>query len=160
MKARLDWLQAAPKALVALRTLNDYAENSGLDHKLLELVKTRASQINGCAYCLHMHTADARKRGETEERLYLLSAWRESPLYSPRERAALAWTEALTTLTNREVPDEVFAQVREQFSERELSDLTLAVLAINSWNRINVAFHTQPVPFEIAAPEREAVSAD
>jgi PPOX class probable F420-dependent enzyme len=110
-----------------------------LEHSLLELVKMRASQINGCAYCLAMHARDALQRGERADRLYVLDAWRETDWFTDRERAALAWTEALTTLTNREVPDAVFAQARAQFSERELSDLTLAVLAIISWNRINVA---------------------
>jgi len=133
---------------------------SSLEGNLLELVKMRASQINGCAYCLAMHARDALQQGERADRLFVLDAWRETSWFSDRERAALAWTEALTTLTNREVPDAVFEQVRAKFSERELADLTLAVLAINSWNRINVAFHPPPVPFEITAPEREPVSAD
>ncbi|HVL23470.1 MAG TPA: carboxymuconolactone decarboxylase family protein [Thermomicrobiales bacterium] len=135
-------------------------QECSIEKSILELVKMRASQINGCAYCLAMHARDALKHGERADRLFVLDAWRETDWFSDRERAALAWTEALTTLTNREVPDEVFAEVREQFSERELSDLTLAVLAINSWNRINVAFHTPPEPFEIPAPERETVSVD
>jgi AhpD family alkylhydroperoxidase len=120
--------------------LHNYAENSGLDHRLLELIKTRASQINGCAYCIHMHTADARRRGESEERLYLLSAWRESPLYDARERAALAWTEALTLIAATQAPDDVYEEVRRHFSELELVNLTVAIGMINVWNRICVGF--------------------
>ena len=107
---------------------------------MIELVKTRASQINGCAYCINMHTSDARKHGETEARLYLLDAWRESPLYTPRERAALAWTEAVTLISQTHVPDAVYAEVRQQFAEDELVKLTLLVTAINSWNRIAIGF--------------------
>jgi AhpD family alkylhydroperoxidase len=135
-----------------------YLDDSSLEHELLELVKMRASQINGCAFCLAMHARDAIQRGEREDRLFVLDAWRETSWFSDRERAALAWTEALTTLPNREVSDEVFQQARAQFSDRELGDLTLAVIAINGWNRINIAFHTPPVPFEIAP--KEAVAAD
>ncbi len=117
---------------------------SGLEESLLELVKTRASQINGCAWCLDMHTKDARARGETEQRLYLLSAWREAPFYSARERAALAWTEAVTQIaTTHDVPDAVYAEAREHFDEKALVDLTLAIVAINGWNRMNVAFRTE-----------------
>jgi AhpD family alkylhydroperoxidase len=134
-------------------------KESNIEQGILELVEMRASQINGCAYCLAMHSRDALQHGERADRLFVLDAWRETSWFSNRERAALAWTEALTTLPNREVSDAVVEQARAEFSERELSDLTLAVLAINSWNRINVAFHTQPEPFEIAA-EREAISAD
>ena len=113
--------------------------DSGLEPKLLELVKLRASQINGCAFCLDMHTKDARAMGETEQRLYLLPAWRETELYTDRERAALAWTEALTEIADERVPDEVYAEVRPHFSDDELAYLTLAVVAINSFNRFNVA---------------------
>ena len=142
MKARLDPAKVAPDAYKAMLALHHYVENSGLDHKLLELIKTRASQINGCAFCIHMHTRDARKLGETEERLYLLSAWRESPLYSDRERAALAWTEALTLLSQTHAPDEVYEEARLHFSEEELVKLTLAINVINSWNRLAVGFRS------------------
>jgi AhpD family alkylhydroperoxidase len=108
----------------------------------MELVRIRASQINGCAMCLHMHTADARKQGETEERLYLLDAWRESPLYTPRERAALAWTEALTLVAETRAPDEVYEELRAHFTEQEQVNLTLLIVAINGWNRLNVGFRT------------------
>ena len=142
MKARLDPAKVAPDAYKAMHALHNFVENSGLDHKLLELIKTRASQINGCAFCIHMHTRDARKLGETEERLYLLSAWRESPLYSDRERAALAWTEALTLLSETHAPDEVYEEARLHFSEEELVKLTLAINVINSWNRFAVGFRS------------------
>ena len=119
-------------------------ENSSLEPALLELVKVRASQINGCGYCLDMHTKDARLAGETEQRLYLLDAWREAPFYSARERAALAWTEAVTRLEHQQVSDEVYNEVMGQFSEDEVMRLTLAVIAINGWNRICIAFQRQP----------------
>lgn len=117
-------------------------ENSTLEHALLELVKIRASQINGCGYCLDMHTKDARLEGETEQRLYLVGVWREAPgLYTEREKAALAWTEAVTRLENQHVPDAVYEKARAQFSDEELARLTLAVVAINGWNRFNIAFN-------------------
>ena len=119
-----------------------FAATSGLEHNLYELIKTRASQINGCAYCLDMHTKDARKAGETEQRLYMISAWRETDLFSHRESAALAFAEALTKLPNNEVPDDVYNAAAAQFSEEELIDLTIAVIGINSYNRINIAFRT------------------
>jgi AhpD family alkylhydroperoxidase len=117
-----------------------YVKGSGLEPSLFELIKTRASQINGCAYCLHMHTRDARAKGESEERLYLLDAWRESPLYTDRERAALAWTEAVTLVSQTHVPDEVYEAARRHFSEEELVKLTVAVARINAWNRISISF--------------------
>jgi AhpD family alkylhydroperoxidase len=138
MGSRIEFAKASPEAYQAMLTLSKYTNECGLEHSLLELVKTRASQINGCAFCLQMHTRDARKLGETEERLHLLSAWREAPIYTPRECAALAWTEALTLLTDGHAPDEVYAQVRAQFSEAETAKLTLAIAVINSWNRIAV----------------------
>ena len=144
MRARLDPRKACPEAMQAIGNLHAYLRNSGLDPMLLELVKLRASQINGCAWCMDMHSKELRAAGEDEQRLYLLSAWRECPFYSDRERAALAWTEALTLLTEGNVPDEVFAQARAQFSEEELVKLTVAVVAINGANRINVAFRTVP----------------
>jgi AhpD family alkylhydroperoxidase len=117
---------------------------SGLDHKLLHLVKMRASQINGCAYCIDMHSKDARAEGETEQRLYSLDAWRETPFFSDRERAALEWTEAVTLVATTHAPDEAYEAVRAQFSEDELKALTLAIAMINTWNRLNVAFRTVP----------------
>lgn len=152
MKQRLDWRQVAPEAQAAMRALYHYTENCGLDRRLLELVKIRASQINGCAYCIHMHTADARKLGESEERIYLLSAWRESPLYDPRERAALAWTEALTLIAESQAPDAVYDEVCRHFSEKELVNLTVAIGMINVWNRVCVGFRAvHPVPAAAAA---------
>ena len=140
MKPRLNPYQAAPDAMKAVAALDTYVKGSGLDPGLIELIKMRASQINGCAYCLHMHSRDARARGESEERLYLLDAWRESPLYTDRERAALAWTEAVTLVSQTRVPDEVYEEARHQFSEEELVKLTVAVGAINAWNRIAISF--------------------
>lgn len=142
MQARLNPYDAAPKAIEALRALNTYVTGCGLEPSLLELVKIRASQINGCAYCIHMHTKDARAHGESEERLYLLSAWHESPLYSDRERAALAWTDAVTLIAETRVPDAAYEQVRRQFTEEEIVKLTVAVSMINSWNRIAVSFRS------------------
>ncbi|MCC7462848.1 MAG: carboxymuconolactone decarboxylase family protein [Gammaproteobacteria bacterium] len=142
MQQRLDYQRASPDAFKALLNTEAQVHRSGLEASLLELVKTRASQLNGCAWCLDMHTKDARARGETEQRLYLLTAWREAPIYSERERAALAWTEALTQLPAHGVPDELYAQMRHHFDEQSLVDLTLAIIAINGWNRMNVAFRT------------------
>ena len=144
MNSRLDWFTAVPAAAQALLHVQAFVNKSGLEPKLLELVKLRASQINGCAYCIDMHTKDARAAGETEQRLYLLDAWHEAGhLYGERERAAIAWTEALTRLGEAHVPDDVYAQVRARFSDAELVSLTLAVTAINSWNRMNIAFRVQ-----------------
>ena len=151
MQARLDPRKAAPAAMTAMSNLHAYVRQCGLDHQLLELVKLRASQINGCAWCMDMHTKELRIAGEAEQRLYLLSAWRECPFYSERERAALAWTEALTLLTDGNVPDDVFALARTHFSEEELVNLTLAIVAINGANRINVAFRTVPGSYQPAA---------
>jgi len=142
MKARLNAYQVEPNAMKALMGLENYVQNSGIEPSLIDLVKTRASQINGCAYCIHMHTRDARARGETEERLYLLDAWRESPLYTERERAALAWTEAVTLVSQTHVPDAVYEEVRKQFREDELVKLTLLVATINAWNRIAISFRS------------------
>jgi len=133
-----------PDVLSAMSGLGAVVERSGLEPSLIELVKVRASQLNGCGYCIDMHTKDARLAGETEQRLYLLSAWREAPMYSARERAALAWTEAVTRLQDQDVSDAVYAQAREQFSEAELVNLTLAVVAINGWNRFSIAFRKTP----------------
>ena len=144
MTQRLNYTKASPDGFKAIRGLQEYVEQSGLEHKLLELVKMRASQINGCAYCLDMHSKDARAAGETEQRLYVLNAWRESPFYSERERAALAWTEALTRIADNDVPDELYEEVRKQFSEKELVDLSLAIIAINGWNRLAIPFRSAP----------------
>ena len=144
MKARLNPMQAAPDTMKALLALENQVQTSGLERSLIELVKTRASQINGCAYCINMHTSDALKRGETEARLFLLDAWRESPVYSDRERAALAWTEAVTLISRDHAPDAVYEEVRAQFSEKEICDLTLAVAAINAWNRLAISSRTVP----------------
>lgn len=154
MMQRLDWKAVAPKGFDAQLGLEAYARSSGIEHSLLELVKTRASQLNGCAYCLDMHTQDARAHGETEQRLYALPAWHEAPFYSERERAALAWTEALTQLQVGGVPDAVYAQARHHFDEKELVDLTLAIVAINGWNRLAIAFRMPAGSYKPAAPSR------
>jgi len=143
MHQRLDYKSASPEAFKAMLATETQVHRSGLEESLLELVKTRASQINGCAWCLDMHTKDARARGETEQRLYLITAWREAPCYSERERAALAWTEAVTHIAVQGVPEAVYAEARRHFDEKALVDLTLAIVAINGWNRMNVAFQTQ-----------------
>ncbi len=142
MKARLDYAAAAPEVRTILLDLWKKVEGLGLEPSLLHLVYLRASQINGCGFCVDMHSKDMRAIGESEERVYMTSVWRESALYSPRERAALAWTEAVTKLENREVPDAVFEEARAQFSESDLAKLTLAIVEINCWNRMNVAFRT------------------
>lgn len=144
MTQRMNYTTAAPEGFSAMRSLQEYVERSGLEHPLLELVKMRASQINGCAYCLDMHSKDARAAGETEQRLYVLNGWRETPFYSDRERAALAWTEALTRISDSEVSDELYQHVRNHFSEKELVDLTLAIIAINGWNRLAIPFRSTP----------------
>ena len=144
MQPRLDYQKAAPEALKAMAGLERYIRTSSrLEPSLLELLKTRASQINGCAYCIDMHTKDARAAGETEQRLYGLNAWREAPFYTERERAALEWTEALTLITEGHVPDDVFARARQHFSEEELVNLALAVVTINGWNRLAIAFRAE-----------------
>jgi AhpD family alkylhydroperoxidase len=135
---RVDYTTAFPSGLEAMLGLEHAVRRSGLDPLLLELVKLRASQLNGCAYCLDMHSKDARARGENEQRLYVLSAWREAPFYSPRERAALAWCEALTSLPETGAPDDVFAELETQFSPEEIAALTLQIVAINGWNRLAV----------------------
>ncbi|HEU0002760.1 MAG TPA: carboxymuconolactone decarboxylase family protein [Ktedonobacteraceae bacterium] len=142
MVARLRYAKAAPGVYQAMLSLEEYVENCGLELPLMRFVQIRASQINGCAYCLDMHTQDARAEGESEQRLYLLSSWREAPFYSERERAALEWTEALTLIANDHVPDEVYQSVHPHFTDEELVNLTLAITTINSWNRLNVAFRT------------------
>jgi AhpD family alkylhydroperoxidase len=140
--------QWVPEAISALHI---FVRKCGLEHALLELVKLRASQINGCAHCIDMHTKELRADGESEQRLYLLCAWRESPFYSDRERAALAWTEAVTLITNGDVPDEVYETARAQFSEEELANLSVAITTINAANRLNIAFRTVPGSYRVAA---------
>lgn len=144
MKTRIDASRIPPGVFKAMFGLGKYVEESGLEARLLDLVKLRASQLNGCAYCIDMHSKDLRAAGETEQRLYALDAWRETPFFSNGERAALAWTEAVTILNNGHVSDEVYEQARREFSEQELIDLTMAIVAINGWNRLNIAFRTLP----------------
>src|ERR1041385_3377207 len=148
MQPRIDITNAAPGAYKALMGLEIYLRQCGLEESLLHLLKLRTSQINGCAYCLDMHWKDLKAIGESDQRLYSLDAWRETPFYSDRERAALAWTEAVTKVTEGHVPDEVFEKVRAQFSEKEIADLTLAIAAINSWNRISIATRVVPGTYQ------------
>ena len=143
MKERIDYRKAAPGAYQAMQGIEGYVRNGGLDSTLLELVKTRVSQINGCAFCLDMHTKEARAANETEQRLYLLPAWREAPFYTERERAALAWAEAVTQISADAVADDLYAEVRRHFDEKALVDLTLAIIGINAWNRLAVPFRSQ-----------------
>lgn len=142
MQQRLDYMSVAPEALKGMIELEKFLHQSGLERTLYELVKTRASQINGCAYCIDMHTKDARKAGETEQRLYALSAWREAPFYTERERAALAYTEALTLISENEISDLLYENTRKNFSEKDLISLTMAIIAINGWNRLALSFRT------------------
>jgi AhpD family alkylhydroperoxidase len=142
MTIRIDFVKAAPQAAAAMFGLERYLHGCSLEPSLLNLVKLHASQINGCAYCLDMHSKEARAAGETEQRIYVLDAWREAPFYSARERAALAWTEALTLVSRDQGPDDVYDTARDQFSERELVDLSLAVVAINGWNRLVIGLRS------------------
>jgi AhpD family alkylhydroperoxidase len=148
MEERIKYSERSPEALRAMLELEKYVHSSGLERSLYELVKTRASQINGCAYCLDMHTKDARKEGETEQRLYALSAWRETSFYTDRERAALAWTEALTLISENDVPDSLYEATRNYFDEKEIISLTMAIIAINGWNRLAISFRTVPGSYE------------
>ncbi len=149
MATRLDLTdKAALGAYRAMSQLEHYVRNSGLEASLLELMKIRASQLNGCAYCIDMHTKDARAAGESEQRIYLLSAWREAPFYSERERAALEWTEALTLIADNHVPDDFYERVAAHFSNEELVNLTLAVVTINGWNRIAISFRSEPGTYQ------------
>lgn len=153
MKQRLDYKSASANGFKAMLGLETYVRNSGLEHSLLELVKMRVSQINGCGYCLDMHSQDARAAGETEQRLYTLPAWREAPFYSERERAALAWAEALTLISSDKVSDELYAEVQRQFDAKELVDLSLAIIAINGWNRLAIPFRSEPGSY-VRAPAK------
>ena len=156
MKQRLNHMEVAQGALKAMFGLGAYLAKCGLEPSLLHLLEFRVSQINGCAYCLDMHSKDLRAAGETEQRLYVLEAWREAPFYTERERAALAWAEAVTLVTEGHVPDEVYEQARGQFSEEELVNLTLAVVTINGWNRLNIAFRTEAGSYQPAAAHSAA----
>jgi AhpD family alkylhydroperoxidase len=148
MKARFDYSAVAPGAYQAMRGLEKYLHDCGLEESLIHLIKLRASQINGCAYCLDMHWKDLRALGETEERLYSLDAWRECPYYSDRERAALEWAEAVTLITDGHVSDDVYDRVRRVFTEKELADLTLAVATINAWNRLLISARREPGTYQ------------
>ena len=148
MKRRLDSAAASPGAYQAMAGIEGYVRSCGLERTLLELVKMRASQINHCAYCIDMHSKDARAGGETEQRLYALSAWRETPFFTPRERAALEWTEALTLIAGNDVPDDLYARVREHFSETEMVNLSLAIIGINGWNRLAIPFRSVPGSYQ------------
>ncbi|MGC1482418.1 MAG: carboxymuconolactone decarboxylase family protein [Candidatus Acidiferrum sp.] len=144
MEPRIDARKHAQEAQKAMYALEQYIAGCGLEHGLIHLLKMRASQINGCAYCLDMHSKDARALGETEQRLYELDAWRETPFYTDRERAALAWTEAITLVSQTHVPDSVYEEVRKHFGEKEIVDLTLVVTTINAWNRLAIALRAVP----------------
>jgi AhpD family alkylhydroperoxidase len=145
MTTRLNAKALAPDAYNALRGLQNYVDGCGIEKPLLELIKVRASQINGCAFCIAMHTADAVKGGESQVRLHLLNAWRETELFTARERAALALTEAVTLVADTHVPDTVYAEARQQFSDKEVVDLAYAIFAINAWNRLAITFRMQPL---------------
>jgi len=144
MAERLKPFQVAPEGYRAMRGLASYVSECGLEKSLLELVEIRASQINGCAFCLAMHVRSARQHGETDERMHLLNAWREAPVFTARERAALAWTEAVTKLKDGHVPDDIYDAARREFSKKELTDLTFAIVLINGWNRLMIGFQTPP----------------
>lgn len=152
MEERIHYAKVAPLAYHALLGLEKYLSECGIEEGLLDLMKLRASQINGCAYCLDMHWKDLRAIGESEQRMYSLDAWRESPYYTDRERAALAWTEAVTRVAEMHVPDEVYEEAKQQFSEKELADLTVAVATINAWNRLAIAGRTTPGTYQ---PQKE-----
>lgn len=148
MESRLDYQKASPGVIKAMFALETAVRASGLEPSLIDLVKLRASQINGCAHCIDMHWKDLRARGESEQRLYALGVWRETPFYTGRERAALAWTEAVTLITEWHIPDAIYNEVHKQFTEAELVNLTLAIVAINGWNRFNIAFRTVPGTYQ------------
>jgi len=154
MESRFNYVKAAPGAFKAMLGMAQYLQECGLPESLLNLVYLRASQINGCAYCLDMHWKDLRAGGENEQRLYSLDAWRESPFYTDRERAALNWTEAVTSITHGHVKDEIYDEVSPYYSDKELSDLTLAVVAINGWNRLNISSRSVPGDYQPARPRQ------
>lgn len=156
MKSRISYDTVAPAAIQALGHVEYYVRHSGLETSLLELVRLRASEINGCAYCVDMHTKDARAEGESEQRLYAVSVWNDTPFFSERERAALAWTEAVTRVSDTHVPDDVYQFTRQHFSEKELVDLTMAVIAINGWNRLSISFQKEAGTYQPQARHGEA----
>ncbi len=158
MKPRIEYSKVAPGARNAMAALGTYFHNSGLEESLFDLVQVRASFINGCAYCLDMHIKDARLHAETEQRLYGLAAWEETPYYTERERAALAWTDAVTLVSESHVPDDVYQQAREYFSEKELVDLTMAIITINGWNRLAISFRTVPGSYQPAVKNTSQVA--
>ena len=151
MERRFDYRRFSPEPLQAMMALEKYIASCGLDHKFVHLLKLRASQINGCAFCIDMHSIDARAEGETEQRLYALDAWRETPFFTDRERAALAWIEAITLVSQTHVPDAVYDEARRHFSEKEISDLTFIASTINAWNRLAIASRTPPGTYKRAA---------
>ena len=152
MEARLDYTKASPEAYKAMVQMEGVVRRSGLDPMLLELIKIRASQLNGCAYCIDMHTKDARFKGETEQRIYALDAWRETPFFREKERAALAWTEAITNIQTGHAPEAVYQDLSRNFSEEERVNLTLAITTINAWNRIAIGFRLVPGSYQPNAP--------
>jgi AhpD family alkylhydroperoxidase len=156
MEPRIAYNKYSPNALHAMFALEKHLKSSTIEEKLLHLIKLRSSQINGCAYCIDMHSIDARAAGDTEQRLYALNAWRETPFFTPRERAALEWTEALTLISQNHAPDELYESVRKEFSENELVDLTYAVATINAWNRLAIAMRA--VPGQYYAAERKSAA--
>jgi AhpD family alkylhydroperoxidase len=158
MEERIHYSKVSPGAYHALLGLEKYLSQSGLEERLLHLIRLRASQINGCAYCLDMHWKDLRALGETEQRMYSLDAWEESPYYSERERAAFAWTEAVTRVSETHVPDEAYEKAKKQFSEKELADLTVAIATINAWNRLAIAGRTTPGTYQPAKKEVNKVA--
>jgi AhpD family alkylhydroperoxidase len=151
MEARLDYMKASPEAYKAMAQMEGVVRRSRIDPKLLELIKIRASQLNGCAFCIDMHTKDARSKGENEQRIYALDAWRETPFFNEKERAALAWTEALTNIQIGHAPDVVYQELSRHFSEEEIVNVTLAITTINAWNRIAIGFRLVPGNYQPAA---------
>lgn len=156
MKPRIDYSKLSPEGYKAMLGLEQYLSKSTIDKKLLHLLKLRVSQINGCAFCLDMHWKDLKVEGENEQRMYSLDAWRETPYYTERERAALAWAEAVTNIKDGHAPDELYEEVRKHFSEQEVADLTLAVVAINGWNRVSIAFRVVPGTYQPPQLKRSA----
>lgn len=157
MKERIAYGKVAPGAMAAMRGLEDYIKGAGLEPALLDLIKSRASQLNGCAYCVDMHTKEARAGGESEQRVYALPVWHETPFFTNRERAALAWTDAVTLLSRAPVSEELYQEARQHFTEKQLVDLTMALIGINGWNRLSVAFRTVPGGYQPEA-RREPVA--
>ena len=157
METRIAYPRVAPGAFKAMLGLEEYLRQCGLEESLLNLVKLRASQVNGCAYCIDMHWKDLRAAGESEQRLYGLDAWEESPYYSDRERAALAWTDAVTNIQDGHAPDAVYEEIRRQFSEKEIADLTLAVAAINAWNRLAISGRAEPGTYKPVKAEARRI---